>query len=188
MVEYQIPAGAGLVIGMGSMNITYWEGRAPQPASGRVVFDRKSALPRRETLLAADGSVVATLAFADYALLAPDPAGGDSRQVPRSVQVVIPRTAAGGHHLRFDLQYGVRDGVWAFQEGRTTRITDAGEELLALASLRDFTVHGTKANEGAQPATRPQGTSRPSQPAPDEKPPGEKSPGEESSGEKSGSQ
>ncbi|MEM7166247.1 MAG: hypothetical protein AAF581_12325 [Planctomycetota bacterium] len=145
-LHYQVPRGASLLVGMGSMNITYWEGRSPVATTGAVVFERQRAVPLRETLYDAAGESVAELEFSGYQAL-------DSGWVPTEVRIEIPNAQPRNHHLRFDLRYRVHDGVWSLVEGRTSKLEGGAVELLALASIRNLVVVSKEPT--SRPRTQP---------------------------------
>lgn len=136
VVHYLVPRAAHLQVGMGTMNIAYWQGRVSVARTAEVVLDA-GGRPISETLRNEQGDVVARAAYGPFQALT---SGGE---VPSAVSIEMFAAEPQGHRLRFDLRFQVVNGVfWCLEDASVVRVTEGGtEELLALAHVSDLTVH-----------------------------------------------
>lgn len=128
-VTFDIRNFPGRHIGIGLLNISYWETRILTGARGHLRFDAKTMRLIEESITDEAGKLLWKMEVNERF------EGND--HFPRRLTVDVPGGKVGANqiHLRVDLQFQFKEGRWLLSEGSTREITAEGEDLKAYCEV-----------------------------------------------------
>jgi len=137
-IRYELADRGRLRVGLGTLDLAYWEGKLQEPSHAIVTLDPRRGVPISEDVYMEDGSLGAHLTYDEYERL------GDGSWVPLRIEVDAPNihVAARSAHVQYVLRFVLLDkDTWMLAGASATELTQGGNLLRAYSSLRDSVVH-----------------------------------------------